>query len=1019
MFRFVSLIFEPTMFALGTDYVPFVVLGVISVALSVVQLIVGLLALARLHREISGADEDGYSSFLRASRYQGFTTSIIGEIRHQIASLTGMGNNNNNNNTQQQQNQSGAANPVEAAGKKVLNLGSMVATSVKSVFSSKPKTSAAPPAAPSSKGPTPKNDSNIVQQHSAPVPPPPSGVVADFCQPGYGGNMKWQRWLVTHKIRRALHRRESRHRKVVILMISLFTVLIFTNIIYEFLKIFTNQPALFDTELNKKYKDEARTRAYFPSRSHNTWKVHLVVVDGLREDFTLPGSSTFGDYVSADPSFAPFSQRFSARAQLPSFSVPNWMSILTGCVPDITGVTGNLANDETTFDHIFRQAKNYGLHAGMTGTPWWKDLVFSTIPPLDGDGTVDASWQPENGPTYSWTTSNPADEERLRIALRAAQRSTVNQPFGPAGPANLYDLFLTHFSDVDAQGHEYGIDVEWNTEDTYRRALINKTLALQQIVNAIDTNTVLIITSDHGHVRRGGHGGVSQVLRDVPLLFYVKNRPLTGGPAATTFPADAEPRLSLGGAYSNLDISSTICALLGIPAPRQTLGIFVEEIIEALVPASVRNVHYHDLYMASRSMVAEYAEMLSGGIFGDSTEDPLLVGQSAANLASRSPTTTSMDYGNAIRDLKPLYESMRDSRSNYSLVISLLCSLVVLAFAFALMMVVFDGEGGANLFLPAPVGDARAAELAACKSANTRANIVSLITVILYIGLSIAIFAIGYFVITGYTVWDSTLTHTTSTASPFIGRTIIGPIIVFLLLTKIYLAPHIDWQLRKMLIDLQSKKPMSCLMFLRWVTYFCRDVYTIFVATEHYREESWPTVYLYLQFMSFWASVLSTILLFLAFPFTYAIPVVLSTAHVTETNLEFRFRIMTMWMIVCPLNVGLLVHFWYFPADDKKKLVAWDNLFVATYLPADILRLEKNGIEEQGIDASTDPADTLRGKHQLLCAARDLLSDPELSVIPEDLTETPIFDVSSGGGASPGRQRELVGSGTRVESFEA
>jgi predicted AlkP superfamily pyrophosphatase or phosphodiesterase len=38
---------------------------------------------------------------------------------------------------------------------------------------------------------------------------------------------------------------------------------------------------------------------------------------------------------------------------LPSMSVPNWVTLLTGAAPEITGLRGNLFPGETSFDNVF------------------------------------------------------------------------------------------------------------------------------------------------------------------------------------------------------------------------------------------------------------------------------------------------------------------------------------------------------------------------------------------------------------------------------------------------------------------------------------------------------------------------------------------------------------------------------------------------------------------------------------------------------------------------------------------
>jgi arylsulfatase A-like enzyme len=90
------------------------------------------------------------------------------------------------------------------------------------------------------------------------------------------------------------------------------------------------------------------------------------------------------------------------------------------------------------------------------------------------------------------------------------------------------------------QGHCCGVDPKHNEDNTYYEAISNKSALISEILSIVDDNTIVFITSDHGHVDRqffyifimmkynffffrGGHGGINDVLRDVPLIVYQKN----------------------------------------------------------------------------------------------------------------------------------------------------------------------------------------------------------------------------------------------------------------------------------------------------------------------------------------------------------------------------------------------------------------------------------------------------------------------------------------------------------------
>lgn len=97
-----------------------------------------------------------------------------------------------------------------------------------------------------------------------------------------------------------------------------------------------------------------------------------------------------------------------------------------------------------------------------------------------------------------------------------------------------YDFFLSYFEDIDGQGHSFG-----SGSERYASAVTNKTAILREFfeklgqIDDVDSRsdggcwerpadgegqrwrTVVMITSDHGHVEVGGHGGAAQGVRDI------------------------------------------------------------------------------------------------------------------------------------------------------------------------------------------------------------------------------------------------------------------------------------------------------------------------------------------------------------------------------------------------------------------------------------------------------------------------------------------------------------------------
>jgi hypothetical protein len=750
-----------------------------------------------------------------------------------------------------------------------------------------------------------------------------------------GAHFHTKEWFAANRIRVALYNQDRTGQRLTIALLLVLSTLVIGNVLYEFVKIFANQPALFSDAKNAKYNNKIATEGYFPGRTHNTWKVHVVVLDGLRNDMTANSKSDLAT-LFASSSFAGNSIKLKARAQLPSFSVPNWMAILSGAPPEMTGVTGNLINYETTFDHIFRQAKNYGLHAGMTGTPWWEYLVSSHLPPLDGDGTVWSDFTEENGPTYDWETANPGDDQRLKVALKAMARSAVTSPFGASGVTQLYDFFLTHFSDVDKQGHEYGVDTKWNTRDTYIGAIANKTKAIEKIIAAMDNQTMLVITSDHGHVLRGGHGGASEELLQIPVVFYTKNVSLSAAATNGFLKTDA-PRF---GSYENLDIVATLCALLGIPAPRQSPGIFMEEVVRAAVPASALSFHYFDLFRAKHSLMSQMMDYVGTEFYGRTTvlenANQIAAFESNGNLTDRV-------YCERVRDLLDAFKGQRDTFAQFVLVRNLLCSIVMLIPFSFFIYIVFQRYSVAFLTSLFDSGCPGA-------EANRRACGWALGTVVAHLALSTIAFIIGYFGVTGYAVWDSTIAHTPSVATTFLIRTVLAPIIIYILLTRLALFTSIRWHTLDTIRDVKARPVVTHVEVLRWISNVFGDIGIVLFGTSRFRVTAFPAAYLYLYYLAMWSAIATFVLLFMCFPVTFFIPVVFANPFFTAANSVWRFRMVTMLMLSMPLVVGTAILLWLRPVLDARTLYRWDRALVALKMNVDRHRLDGR------IEALPEPA---------------------------------------------------------------
>lgn len=144
---------------------------------------------------------------------------------------------------------------------------------------------------------------------------------------------------------------------------------------------------------------------------------------------------------------------------------------------------------ETIFDGLSSSSRNYFL-----GDPTWKPFISKNLKKfteIDFDGNA-----------FSLITENQKRHfETLEELI----------------PSDKWDRIFVHVHEFDAQVH---LD-RLNTQNTYD-ALDDTQAGIVNILDQIDDNTTLIITSDHGMVEFG-HGGFTDDERLGTFFAYSKN----------------------------------------------------------------------------------------------------------------------------------------------------------------------------------------------------------------------------------------------------------------------------------------------------------------------------------------------------------------------------------------------------------------------------------------------------------------------------------------------------------------
>lgn len=288
-------------------------------------------------------------------------------------------------------------------------------------------------------------------------------------------------------------------------------------------------------------------------------RIYLVIVDGLRADrsYELP-------YVDE---LRRRGVDLEVTSHYPTWSRPNYVSILTGVPPSASGVRTNHHATPVLLDSLMDRAHAAGLRVAVA-------TDYDNLPRLflrrRGDlhkprALVEPIHLDPDDPVFS--------ENREPVAIAGPDADLVSPfddaryapwpgGFAEAGAALVADraeLVVLLVGAVDLAGHSSGA-----ASPRYREAALAADHALALALANIDlTKDAVVITADHGHTDRGGHGGIEPEVRMVPLV-------LAG--------AGVEPGTAV---YDGrlIDVAPTVAALLGIPAPGHGLGRTLAELL--------------------------------------------------------------------------------------------------------------------------------------------------------------------------------------------------------------------------------------------------------------------------------------------------------------------------------------------------------------------------------------------------------------------------------------------------------
>ncbi|MEV0338701.1 alkaline phosphatase family protein [Nocardia sp. NPDC050713] len=216
-----------------------------------------------------------------------------------------------------------------------------------------------------------------------------------------------------------------------------------------------------------------------------------------------------------------------------SLSGPSWATALTGVWDRKHGVTHNDfdAVPFARYPTVFTLLERAGRRTAAVAT-------WSKIATIAGSGAPHAS-------RIHVTAPVPDDPDEAKTDAATADAAIA------ALTGDAPDFLFVHLDQVDFAGHRHGA-----ASKAYLDATTRVDREVGRIVAAVDARHderwTVLVTTDHGHLPRGGHGGQT---RDETATFVIAR-----GPGFAPGVTDAH--------YALVDITPTALDLLDVPVPR-------------------------------------------------------------------------------------------------------------------------------------------------------------------------------------------------------------------------------------------------------------------------------------------------------------------------------------------------------------------------------------------------------------------------------------------------------------------
>ncbi|MEZ4417961.1 MAG: alkaline phosphatase family protein [Gemmatimonadota bacterium] len=229
-------------------------------------------------------------------------------------------------------------------------------------------------------------------------------------------------------------------------------------------------------------------------------KVLVIGIDGVRPDVLAEVATPNLDALAAEGTFTA-----TARTGFPSVSGPGWSSLLTGVWSDKHGVTDNefVGKNYGAYPDFLTRIEQVRPELSTFAVADWLPLVYAD----DGQPTLSDAIDVKHvldGYKVGWPQG---DSESVRLTIEALQSGDP-------------DALFVYLGTPDEVSHETGA-----IGDEYRDAIVLADSQVGALVRAVrDRRTypsedwLVLVSTDHGRLVTGGHGGDTPEER---TIFYL------------------------------------------------------------------------------------------------------------------------------------------------------------------------------------------------------------------------------------------------------------------------------------------------------------------------------------------------------------------------------------------------------------------------------------------------------------------------------------------------------------------